>query len=1409
MSCGLGPFKPGRVCVAASNTDSNIKRSDLVGHSNETNIEVNGLQLTALLDTGSNVSTISQGKYKECFSNIPLIPLQEFQLTIEGAGGQLLPYLGYIEVELTVPVLNIQPLKCLMLVTPDTTYSQTVPVILGTNVLKRLMGSIEDSHGVRFRQQTTLPDAWYSTFRCMKIRSREINRHDGRLAVIKCAVATKVTIPSNTTIMITGKLDKQIHVPVGVGLTQMWKEASIPEGVSVTPALVEMNGDRLVNVELSNLTSSPVMIAPSSVLCQVQSCNVVTELDESEKINIPDEPWMEKINIANADLTGNEKSQVYNFIAEWNQVFSKNDLDVGLTSLVKHNINLTDVSPFKQRHRKIPHSMYSEVRDHLRQLLDAGIIRRSQSPWASNIVLVRKKDSSLRLCVDFRQLNRRTVKDAYALPRIDELLEGLGGNKFYSVLDMKSGYHQVEIEEEHIPYTAFTVGPLGFFEYTRLPYGLSNAPATYQRLMESCLADLMVGDEKICHIYLDDIIIASKSFEEHMQCLEKVFHTLKQTGLKLSPKKCFLFQDKVKYVGHVVSAAGIETDPDKTQKISSWPTPKNVDEVRTFLGFASYYRRFVKGFSSIAKPLNQLLTGTTKKKRYRNAKPVTHPVKWEWSTPQEEAFQKLKKMLMEPPVLAYPEYSKPFVLHTDASRDGLGAVLYQVFDGVKRVIAYASRGISKAEQRYPVHKLEFLALKWAITSKFHDYLYGTKFEVFTDNNPMTYVMQKAKLDAASHRWVAALEAYDFQIKYRPGKMNGDADGLSRIPQHKDDNYCEVSTDCLKALCLSQIPTSYVTSLSLSTAVPTGLDLYDEVVPRDWRKLQANDPVVNQFVRAVTSSRKPNITQVRTKEGKILLREFQKLVIRRGVLYRRYQEERDGKPMFQLILPEEFKHQALKGAHDDMGHLGRDKTMSVLRQRMYWPNITKDVDNHLTSCDRCIKRKSSTNIKVPMVSITSSQPMEIVCLDYLSLEMSKGGFENLLVITDHYTKYAVAVPTKNQSAEVTAESLFNHFILHYGFPKRLHSDQGAQFESHLIKELCKLAGIVKSRTTPYNPSSNGITERLNRTLLNMLGTLNPKDKQDWKSQVGHLVHAYNCCKHDSTGFSPYRLMFGRDPRLALDVVLGIVSEQPSSQNYGKYVTKLKDSLKQAYDIASRNITAAQHRQKSNHDVRARAAILEVGDRVLVKVLAVKGTNKIADKWEDCPYVVIDQPNPDIPVYKVQRENDDKTIRTLHRKHLLPFGSLPVISGMEEVSDASQPDVDPVVQEDVPVSDGETDQPELNDEQQSEEPSDSEEDDSDAEYIVRTTETTRPIPVPRIAPVIPDPPPVVVRPDPEVLPRPMPVPRPRRSNRDKKPPDRYGEWVMSHTTNTPEVNPVNNSPNSLQVMSLILDKFLSKC
>jgi dUTPase len=922
MSGGLGifAFKHARVCVGdhpMADPTPKIQRSDLVGRSNESNIKINDLNVRALLDTGANVSTISHGKYCELFNNVPLHSLQTFKLDIEGAGGHMLPYLGYIEVKLAVPVLRIEPVSCLLLVTPNTNYSLDVPVILGTNILERVLQRLEYQCGTRFQQTSQLPDAWYFTFRCMKVQVREVHRSSGRIAVIKSAIASKLLIPSNTTIMVDGRLDKQLKSGSSFGLTQTWSESSLPSGISITPALVDVQSHGPISVELSNLSSNPIVVSPGSVICQVQACELVSELPVGEHVDIPDEPWLNKIDLSKAVLTEHQKVEVKNLVADWHQVFSKHDLDVGITNLVKHRINVTDSYPFKQRHRKIPHSMYKEVRDHLQQLLDIGIIRKSDSPWASNIVLVRKKDQSLRLCVDFRQLNNRTVKDAYALPRVEELLEGLGGNQYYSVLDMKMGYHQVEIEENHKQYTAFTAGPLGFFEYTRLPFGLSNAPATYQRLMENCLSDLMFGEDKVCHIYLDDVIIASKSYADHMVCLEKVFTKLADAGLKLSPKKCFLFQDKVKYVGHVVSSQGIETDPEKITKISNWPTPKNVDEVRTFLGFTSYYRRFVKSFASIAKPLNQLLTGSKKKKHFRKSVTRTQESgKWEWGERQQSAFDSLKQVLTSPPILAYPEYTKPFILHTDASINGLGAVLYQNFNGIDRVIAYASRGLSVAEQRYPAHKLEFLALKWAITSKFHDYLYGNKFVVFTDNNPMTYVLEKAKLDATGHRWIAALGVYDFTIKYRTGKSHQDADGLSRMPQ--TDDIHEVSTDSIKALCQSHSVSPCITSLSLTSEPINGLDIYDEVIPRDWRQIQSQDPLVNMFVRAVTVSKKPFVSQVKTRVGKTLLREFNKLVIKRGVLYRRIQTKEGH--VFQLVIPEHFKTLALKGAHDDMGHL---------------------------------------------------------------------------------------------------------------------------------------------------------------------------------------------------------------------------------------------------------------------------------------------------------------------------------------------------------------------------------------------------------------------------------------------------------------------------------------------------------
>ena len=591
----------------------------IVGRSNECHITVNHHLIPALLDTGSTVSTMCYGKYSELFSDVPIISLEEFTLDIEGAGGHKLPYTGYIEVEVAIPGVT-DPVNCLVLITPDTNYGQNIPVIIGTNVLDVLMDATEHRHGQRYQQTVKMPDALYFAFRCMKIQKRQLDRSDGQLGIIKCAMTRKVIIPSNRTMVVNGLVDKNVTNLNSFGVIQPLSQSALPNGVGVTPTLVSMNDkSNVISVQVCNLSAGPVVISPNCKLGQIQACELETKVPEFEgqapDVHSADLSHLEQLRLPESSLNPDQMSQVQELLIQYADVFSKNDMDVGFTGLVKHRILLNDAHPFKQRHRRIPPSMYSEVRNHIKQLLDTNVIRKSHSPWASNIVLVRKKDSSLRLCVDYRQLNLLTIKDAYALPRIEELLDNLGGNKFYSVMDMKSGYHQVGIEEDQKEYTAFTAGPLGLYEYNCLPFGLSNAPATYQRLMEECLECINGEEEQFCQIYLDDVILASKSFTEHLNHLQRVLERFRIAGMKLSPKKCHMFQERVSYVGHTVSSEGVEANDDKILKIKTWPVPCNVDEVRTFLGFTGYYRRFVKDYAKIARPLNDLLGKCTKKRR--------------------------------------------------------------------------------------------------------------------------------------------------------------------------------------------------------------------------------------------------------------------------------------------------------------------------------------------------------------------------------------------------------------------------------------------------------------------------------------------------------------------------------------------------------------------------------------------------------------------------------------------------------------------------------------------------------------------------------------------------------------------------------------------------------------------------
>ena len=472
-----------------------------------------------------------------------------------------------------------------------------------------------------------------------------------------------------------------------------------------------------------------------------------------------------------------------------------------------------------------------------------------------------------------------------------------------------------------------------------------------------------------------------------------------------------------------------------------------------------YYRRFIKDFSKIAKPIREVITGLENQSK-RTAKKTFV----EWTEAADSAFKHLKELCVSTPILAYLDYQLPFVLHTDSSSEGLGAVLYQKQEDKLRVIAYASRSVSKSESNYPAHKLEFLALKWAVCEKFHEYFYGSKpFEVYTDNNPLTNVLTSAKLDACGQRWVAKLANYNFTIKYRCGQSNVEADALSRIswPNILSDNeQVDIDLECMDThivnavLTRSKSKSSLIESISCSPEIiPTSLDLDSSPsCTIDWVKIQRADPSLSVIIELIESGQllKRELHGKNSPEVKSLLRIRKNLKLTKDILYRKSYSDNSSskKVLWPLVVPKAYRLRALAGCHDDVGHQGRMRTPSLLRERFFWPGMQEEATQYLLKCPRCLRRKTTPQV-APMQPIYVTQPLELVHMDYLSLEPSKGNIENVLVITDHFTRYALAYPSGTQTAQATARILWDNFICHYGFPEKFISDQGRNFESDLI------------------------------------------------------------------------------------------------------------------------------------------------------------------------------------------------------------------------------------------------------------------------------------------------------------------------------------------------------------------------
>ena len=1291
----------------------------IVGSRNTAAIYVDGIATTALFDTGAEIQLVSKQLCED--HNIEIQPIAKLT-ECSTMNGEIFGYEGFVELNVQIPGRDFSE-DHLFLVTSEISHQKEIPIVLGTYFIGSLSQYVQGFDKEEFDSlDYTIKQAYLSWVEATRIREQY-----GCEPPLGFVRTTKpVIIQAGTSREIHG-LTKIKHGGYSVNcISEPAMGHKLPKGLNLIPGYSPLGpGSCRVSALVENKSNTNITIPARTVICQLGLANKIPKLlypgddcdndqdpegfDETdegltykqyEQYRAVSEQLDSEMNNGTQGVTiedigpehgidGTDSNDTQSDdqddgswildlidlsgIKDWPEqlqhdtremlkrnakVFSKDDMDIGRTNLVKHHIKLTDPAPFKEAYRRIPPQMYDEVKTHIQEMLDLGAIRPSNSPWASSIVLVRKKDGRLRFCIDLRRLNNRTVKDAYSLPRIESILDSLGGAQIFTTLDLKAGYWQVEMAEECKAYTAFTCGPLGFYECDTMPFGATNAPATFQRLMHDCLGDLNMN---WCIVYLDDIIVFSDTKEEHIKRLEAVFQKLMAAGLKLKPTKCFFFRNEIEYLGHVVSGKGISTNPKKIEAVTKWPTPKTVYDVRSFLGFVGYYRRFIKNFSKITKPIREVITGLENQSKRAAKKTYI-----EWTDTAESAFEALKTMCVSTPILAYPNYQLPFILHTDSSTDGLGAVLYQKQDGKQRVIAYASRSVSKAESNYPAHKLEFLALKWAVCEKFHEYLYGSKpFEVYTDNNPLTYVLTSAKLDACGQRWVAKLANYNFSIKYRCGVSNTEADALSRIKwpealseMMNTDNGC-MDTHVINAVLTGAVTkSSLIESVSCSAGIiPTELDMNDKLSNINWMKEQRLDPNLGVIIRLIESGQlfKRKLQGKDSTELKSFLRNKRSLKLIKDVLYRKSFSDNSTtkKTMWQLVVPKIFRERALSGCHDDVGHQGILRTLSLLRERFYWPGMQEEATQYVMRCSRCLRRKTPPQV-APLQPILVTQPLELVHMDYLSLEPSKGNIENVLVITDHFTRYALAYPSKTQTAQATARILWDNFICHYGFPEKFISDQGRNFESDLIKELCKIAGVKKIHTTPYHPQGNGQCERFNSTLCNMLGTLSDEEKSDWKSHLGCMTHAYNCTKHASTTYSPYYLMFGRHPRLPIDIEFGLHKPNCSdNSSKSRYIQKLRRRLNYAFQKASKYSDQQAKKYKQGYDKSVKGRQLHENDLVLVKIVAHKGRHKLQDRWEPEEYVVIGQPIAGTPVYKVKPVNGSN-VRTLHRNLLLPLG-----------------------------------------------------------------------------------------------------------------------------------------------------------
>jgi hypothetical protein len=964
-------------------------------------------------------------------------------------------------------------------------------------------------------------------------------------------------------------------------------------------------------------------------------------------------------------LNPEEKENLTRLCSQYSDVFYIEGEPLTFTNKVKHCVKTTDDTPIYTKSYRYPFIHREEVRNQITKMLEQNIIRPSESAWSSPIWVVPKKmDASgkqkWRLVVDFRKLNEKTINDKYPIPNIADVLDKLGKCQYFTTLDLASGFYQVEMNTEDIPKTAFNVEH-GHFEFLRMPMGLKNSPSTFQRVMDNVLRGLQ---NVICLVYLDDIIVFSTSLQEHIVNLEKVFQRLRESNFKIQMDKSEFLKLETAYLGHVISSEGIKPNPDKVVAIQNYPIPQTTKQIKQFLGLLGYYRKFIPDFARITKPMTTCLKKGKKIILDRD---------------YVDCFERCKTLLTNDPILQYPDFNREFILTTDASNVAIGAILSQGTVGSDKPIAFASRTLNDSELNYSTIEKELLAIVWA-TKYFRPYIYGRLFKIITDHKPLTWLINVKEPNSRLTRWRLKLSEYTYDVVYKKGKANTNADALSRIELHNEQTDTTDHTDeptnqqgerimtdeemneFVKELLtkptteedcssLTANPTERPPTLAGSSTMTVHTDSENPIL-----EIPITDEPLNKFHRQLCLTivgdckkrptvTKPFETHIRTSvqlsesnlEEDVInaVKEYVNPKVKTALLIT------PPLGMYKIvpILQNKFRNSAMnlvlakteienvkeylrqqdiiRHYHEGKtNHRGINECYLSLSHKYYWPKMKDQVTKFINECITCGQAKYDRH---PIRQKFNLVIPATKPFEVIHMDLFTAQSEKYITFVDVFSKYGQAYHLRDGTAISIIQALLK-YSSHHRLPLAIVTDNGTEFTNQLFAEFLRLHRISHHRTLAHSPNDNGIIERFHSTLLEHLRILRLTRKDEPVfNLMPYAIIAYNSSIHGFTKCRPYDILTGHfDPRDPVDINL-------NEQLLQQYILNHREQMQLVYDIINKSASAdraaiIENRNKSREPEEE----YQPQQQVFIK-------NPAADRQKIAPRYTQDKVLADLPIH----------------------------------------------------------------------------------------------------------------------------------------------------------------------------------